>query len=105
MIKEELFVRNAPEYIFTESNDINTNMLKVVLKIHSRMAFRVFDEFGYGSVVENPDGSFIVEIELPDEEWIFGYILSFCDDAEVIEPKFIRNGIKNKLEECLKKYY
>ena len=104
MIKEECFVRNAPENIFMESNDINTNMLRVVLKIHSRMAFRVFDEFGYGSIVENRDGSFIVTIELPDEEWLYGYILSFCGDAEVIEPKVIRNGIKNKLEECLKKY-
>ena len=25
-------------------------------------------------------------------------------DAEVIEPKIIRDGIKNRLEECLKKY-
>jgi len=104
MIKDELFVRNAPESIFIKSNDVNTNMIGVVLKIHSRMAFRVFDEFGYGSVVENPDGSFIVAIELPDEEWLYGYILSFCGDAEVIEPKIIRDGIKNRLEECLKKY-
>ena len=103
-IKEELFVRNAPENIFMESNDINTNMIRVVLKIDSRMAFRVFDEFPYGSVVENPDGSFIVAIELPNEEWLYGYILSFCGDAEVIEPKSIRKGIKNRLEECLKKY-
>ena len=103
-IKEELFIRNAPENIFMESNDVNTNMIRVVLKIHSRMAYRVFDEFGYGSVVENPDGSFIVAIELPDEEWLYGYILSFCGDAEVIEPKSIRNGIKNRLEKCLKKY-
>ena len=104
-IKEELFIRNAPENIFMESNDVNTNMIRVVLKIHSRMTYRVFDEFGYGSVVENPDGSFIVAIELPDEEWLYGYILSFCGDAEVIEPKSIRNGIKKRLEECPKKIF
>jgi len=49
-------------------------------------------------------GSFIVATELPDEEWLYGYILSFGGDAEVIEPKIIRDGIKNRLEECLKKY-
>ncbi len=104
MIKEESFVRNAPENIAIESKDVNSNLLRVVLKIHSRMAFRVFDEFGYGTIVENPDGSFMVSIELPDEEWLYGYILSFCGDAEVIEPKNIRNGMKNRLEECLNKY-
>ena len=104
VIKEELFVRNAPENIFMESNDINTDMLKVVLKIHSRIAFRVFDELGYGAIEENSDGSFRVVIEFPNEEWLYGYILSFCGDAEVIEPKSLRDGVKNRLEECLKKY-
>ena len=104
MIKEELFVRNAPENIFMESNDVNTNMLRIVLKIHSSMAFRVHDEFAQGSIVENPDGSFMVKIEMPDEEWLYGYILSFGGDAEVIEPNKFRKGIKNRLEECLKKY-
>lgn len=104
MIKEELFVRNAPQNIFVEPKEVNTNTVTMVFKIHSRMAFRVFDELGYGSIRENPDGSFMVTIELPDEEWLYGYILSFGGDAEVIEPNNIRNGIKSRLEECLKKY-
>ena len=93
-LKEETFVHNAPENIFMESKAVSTNMLKVVLKIHSRMVFRVFDELGYGSIIENPDGSFMVSVELPDEEWLYGYILSFGDYAEVIEPKNFRSSIK-----------
>lgn len=104
IIKEGSFARNAPENIVMEPQEINTKMVRIVLGIHSRMAFRVFDEFGYGSIRENPDGSLVVTIELPDEEWLYGYILSFGGDAEVIEPKNIRNAIKNRLEECLKKY-
>ena len=104
MIKEKSFTRNAPEKIVMASKEVNINMVRVVLKIHSRMAFRVFDEFGYGSIAENLDGSFMVTIELPNEEWLYGYILSFGGDAEVIEHKKIRNGIKNRIEECLKKY-
>ncbi len=96
-LKEESFVRNAPENIFMESKDVSTNMLKVVLKIHSRMVFRVFDELGYGSIIENLDGSFMVSVELPDEEWLYGYILSFGDYAEVIEPKNFRSSIKKIL--------
>jgi len=103
-IKESLFTRNVPENIIMESNETSTKTIKVVLKIHSKMAFRVFDEFVNGSITENPDGNFFVTVELPDEEWVYGYILSFSDYAEVIEPKNIRNALKSKLEECLKKY-
>ena len=104
IIKEKIFTRNAPENIVMESKEFNRKTVRIVLKIHFRMAFRVFDEFGYGSIKENSDGSFIVTVDLPDEEWLYGYILSFGDDAEVIEPKYIRNNIKSKLKECLKKY-
>lgn len=103
-LKESSFTRNAPENILMESKEVNIKMVGAVLKIHSRMAFRVFDELGYGSVRENPDGSFIVTIEMPDEEWLYGYILSYGGDAEVMEPKHIRDGIKCRLEECLKRY-
>lgn len=104
IIEDEFFVRNAPENIFMESNDMKTTMIKVVLKIQSKFAFRAFDELGYGTIVQNSDGNYIVEIELPDEEWLYGYILSFGGEAEVVEPKYIREGVKSRLEECLKKY-
>jgi len=79
-------------------------LVTVVLKIHQRMGFRVFDEFGYDSIKENEDGSFLVTVNLPDDEWLYGYILSFGEDAEVIEPEFIRNNLKSKLEKCIEKY-
>jgi predicted DNA-binding transcriptional regulator YafY len=104
IIKERLFTRNAPENIVMESTELNTKMIRIVLKMHSRLAFRVFDEFGHGSIKENPDGSFFVTVDFPDDEWVYGYILSFGEDAEVIAPKKIRNGLKSRLEECLKKY-
>lgn len=104
VIKERLFTRNAPENIVMESTELNIKMIRIVLKMHSRLAFRVFDEFGHGSIKENPDGSFFVTVDFPDDEWVYGYILSFGEDAEVIAPKKIRNGLKSRLEECLKKY-
>ena len=56
------------------------------------------------SVIENKDGSFFVSVDLPDEDWLYGYILSFGEDAEVIEPEYVRNNLKVKLKKCLEKY-
>ncbi len=104
MIKERSFIRNAPENFVMESKEVNIKTIRIVLKIHSKSAFRVFDEFESDSITESPDGCFFVSVDLPDEEWLYAYILSFGEDAEVIEPKNIRNSLKNKLKECLKKY-
>lgn len=104
ILKEMSFTHNAPENMVMELKEFNTETVKIVLKIQSRMGFRVLDEFDHDSIKENPDGSFLVTVELPDEEWLYGYILSFGNDAEVIEPKYIRDCLKNILEECMKKY-
>jgi predicted DNA-binding transcriptional regulator YafY len=104
VMKEESFVRDAPESIAMEPQDSNREMVEVILKINSRMAFRLFDELGAASVEENPDGSFMVTMELPDGEWLYGFIQSFGGDAEIIEPECIRSSMKNRLEECLKRY-
>ncbi len=103
-ILDKSFTRNCPENISIESREASIKLVKVILKIHQRMGFRVFDEFGYDSIKENEDGSFLVTVNLPYDEWLYGYILSFGEDAEVIEPEYIRNNLRSKLEKCMEKY-
>ena len=103
-MKESSFIRDCPKNIPIEPRQANLKMVSVVLKIHQRLGFRVFDEFGYDSIKENGDGSFTVAVDLPDDEWLYGYILSFGEDAEVIDPKYIRDNLKKKLKKCLQKY-
>ncbi|TYQ17986.1 UNVERIFIED_CONTAM: putative DNA-binding transcriptional regulator YafY [Acetivibrio alkalicellulosi] len=101
---DSTFTRDIPDNIPVAFKETSDSIINIVLKIKSTMAFRIFDEFGYNCVEENPDGSFTVTAVLPDEEWVYGYILSFGDYAEVLEPSHIRKEIKSKLEACLKKY-
>jgi len=41
---------------------------------------------------------------MPEDEWIYGFILSFGSNAEVLEPKRIREIIKARANEILEKY-
>lgn len=100
----EKFARTLPEDIWRVSHEATNNIIKLVMKIESSMAYRVYDEFGQEAITKNTDGSFIVTANLPENEWVYGYVLSFGDYGEVLEPEHFRKIIKGKLEKNLKNY-
>lgn len=100
----ETFKRDIPMDIWGKPQDYNNRMIKLVLKIEAKMAYRLYDEFDPAFISKNADESFTVTINLPENEWVYGYVLSYGDSAEVLEPQHIRNIIKRKFEEGFKKY-
>ena len=104
VLSNEKFSRNIPEVIYNESHKETNKFIKFVMKIESSMAYRVYDEFGQGDITKNADGSFIVTVNLPEDEWVYGYAMSFGDYGEVLEPQHVRETIKKRLENNLKKY-
>lgn len=68
------------------------------------MAYRIYDEFAPASITKHQDGSFLVVSYLPEDDWVQGYILSYGDATEVLEPQWLREAIKKKLENSLRKY-
>ncbi|MBE6022621.1 MAG: YafY family transcriptional regulator [Cellulosilyticum sp.] len=77
---------------------------KVVLWIENTQAYRVFDEFEEEQVVVQEDGNFIVEIEYPIDEWLYGYLLSFGPYARVLEPEVLVEEMAYRIKEALKRY-
>ncbi|MHB8065053.1 MAG: helix-turn-helix transcriptional regulator, partial [Ruminiclostridium sp.] len=70
----------------------------------SCVAYRVYDEFNENDIVKNVDGSFDITVSYPEDDWVYGYILSFGSFAKVIEPKHIRDIVRRKLEDSLRQY-
>lgn len=66
-----------------------------------RMAFqpdyrlKIEELFGMDSIETNQS---IVKIEIPEDEWLYGFILSFADKVEVLEPVHIREIIQQKTQ-------
>ena len=76
----------------------------LILKIAPEMTYRVYDDY-YDEIVERqPDGSFIVSVRWPEDDWVYGYVLSFGEYIEVLEPEHIREIIKEKTKKMLNKY-
>lgn len=101
---EDTFTREVPEDIWSSPENFHSKMVKLVLKIEARMAYRVHDEFEPENITNEQDGSYMVTAHYIEDEWVYGYILSFGQYAEVIEPEHVRDNIKRKLEAGLRKY-
>ena len=75
----------------------------VKVKFDRKMAFRVYDEVS-GDIEEDEDGNLYATVELPNDYNLYNYIFSYGDAAEVLEPKEIRDKIKNIINFMNKKY-
>lgn len=102
-IQTETFSRKVPA-TNSISKLINIeNTLTVKLKFDKKLAFRVYDEFA-DAVTEDEEGYLYVQTNLPDNEGLYSYIFSFSDCVEVLEPEYIREGVKKKLSVMQEKY-
>ena len=74
------------------------------LHIQPEMAYRVYEEFTEDMVEKLPDGSYIATVTWMEDNWVYGFILSFGEYIEVLEPEHIRQTIKEKSQKIVGKY-
>ena len=74
------------------------------LEINKEMAYRVYDEFEPDEVTLKENGDFVITVEYPENDWVYGYILSFGETSKVLAPETAKAKIQEKLEKMLKKY-
>lgn len=98
----EIFYREAK--MKTIKYQETTNKIKLVLEIKKDMAYRVYDEFDEKNIEVLENGDFIIHVYLPENEWLYGYILSFGEYAKVIEPLKVKNIVINKLKRNINNY-
>ena len=79
------------------------NTITVMLKFDKQAAFRVYDEFA-DKITEDSQGNLYVQIDLPDNEILYSYVMSFSDSVEIIEPQSIREQMKKRLQKMQEKY-
>jgi len=90
-------------------NDIKTDNrkrddVKIKLHIAPEMAYRVLDDFNKDTTEKQPDGSYIVTKTYPEDNWVYGYILSFGEYVKVLEPEHLQAIIKSKASKILNQY-
>lgn len=79
-------------------------LLPLLLRFAPEMSPLVEEHFAEDKSKRETDGSLTVRTEMPDEGWLYGYILSFGTMVEVLEPPELRRKIKAMAGEIAEKY-
>lgn len=72
------------------------NSIHCVLQVKEDALYRVFDDYDENAIEDNGDGTYNVTMEYPEDEWVYGYILSFGPNAKVLAPEYLKNIIKER---------
>ncbi len=104
---EQSFARREgsfAEFSARAAENARQRTVPVVLKFEASMRVMVEDAFARSVIEHEPDGSLLVQLNYPENEWLYGLILSYGDKVEVIEPGHLREIILQKSQKIAKKY-
>jgi predicted DNA-binding transcriptional regulator YafY len=78
----------------------------VVLKlwIDGTQAFRVYDDFEESQIEKQEDGHFLVTVAYPEDEWVYGFLLSYGPYLKVLEPTHIQGILGGRLKKMISYY-
>ncbi|MBU5591528.1 YafY family transcriptional regulator [Clostridium sp. MSJ-4] len=94
-------ISKGNEKIITESKVKKVNLR---LKFNESVLYLLYDYYDEDMIVKDQDGSYIVNVTFPENEWVYSYIMSFGYNVEVIEPKYVRDEIVKRLNKNLDIY-
>ncbi len=90
----------SPDQTETPGQACNT----IVLRFPKNMSYRVYDEFDKTRVSENENGDLTVSVQMPEDEWLTGYLLSFGTQVDIIEPVYLRDIVAGQAKKIYEKY-
>ncbi len=78
----------------------------VVLRlwIDGSQAFRVYDDFEESQIEKQADGHFLVSVAYPEDEWVYGFLLSYGPYLKVLMPQHIQDILRDRLKK-MSAYY
>lgn len=96
--------RSLPDRKTGETKEISQSLVYLKLRFQSNALSRLYDYFDDSFIIQNDDGTFTLEVTLPEDEWVYSYILSFGSFVEVLEPEYMRHIIADRMRQALKFY-
>ena len=88
-----------PEYPDASTQGYN----KFVFLFSKEVTYRVYDEFNPDVVQRQENGDLLVTVCMPYDEWVIGFLLSFGDLVEIIEPLSLKEVIAERAKKIYEK--
>lgn len=101
-ILDEIFERELVKD--AQSKKPEFKIISLTLEISKERAYRVYDDFEKENISKSEDGDFIINVDYPENDWVYEYILSYGEFAKVLSPQYAKDIIKEKIKEMQKNY-
>ncbi|MCA5011557.1 MULTISPECIES: helix-turn-helix transcriptional regulator [unclassified Enterococcus] len=102
-ILDDSFSRSSYTVPAIEEKDSPT-LLHLTLLFAKESAFRAYDEFDMKDIQINQDGSLLVDALLPEDYWLYSFLLSLGTTVKVLSPAHVEKKLLTQVEEIKKNY-
>ena len=82
----------------------NQNRADRLLRFAKEISYRVYDEFDNTQISTEENGDLIVSVEMPEDEWLIGYLLSFGTQVDIVEPAHLKDIVAKQAKSIYEKY-
>lgn len=104
-VSEEIFKRRKYEEAKKQpASESVRKLVQLKLKFYPEVLYRLYDDFDEEFIIRNEDGTCTLTVTFPEDEWVYGFIMSFGCYAEVLEPKHIQILIADRMKKALEFY-
>jgi predicted DNA-binding transcriptional regulator YafY len=79
-------------------------LVNLKLRFQPQAGYRLYDDYDEQLIRCNEDGTLELQICFPEDEWVYGYLLSFGPWVEVLEPEHIRQILSERMRQALQIY-
>lgn len=76
----------------------------LVLEFTEDAIYRLCDDYDDSWIVKLENGNYRLTLDFPDDEWVYGYILSFGCSVKVIEPERVKKEITERCKKICGQY-
>jgi predicted DNA-binding transcriptional regulator YafY len=105
LTNKKFILREYKDEIIEEFNSVNFNFIKLHLRFKDNVLYRLYDDFSDEYItINNANNTADLVIELPYDEWLYSYILSFGSDVKVISPIELKEEVIKRLENSIINY-
>lgn len=105
IVTGEAFERRKPEdFVNHRHAETPKKLINLKLRFYPEALYRLYDDFDDEFIIKNTDGTFAVSVTFPEDEWVYGYIMSFGCYVEVLEPKYVQQIIAERIRKTLEFY-
>lgn len=94
----------APQSGISDDGGSWSSTVHLILQFEEAALYRLLDDYDDIEIQDNGDGTYTLEVDFPEDEWVYGYILSFGTNVKVIEPENIKKIIRQKAKKISENY-